>query len=264
VLRTVEGGGPIAREQRVLTTNNVNGDIAYRLSGRFSLQTAATYTMTNIAGTDLGDYMTYGGRIGISYIFDENITLRAYSSYTLFNYKIDGRSDSIESALGANWRLTPTLTVGGYGGIVTTRVERTGTRFNGFSSGLSVAKNFERGNASLAYTYGVSAGIQSTSPLRAQVLTLQWAMPVTERIDASVNTFYGIYRSLDSTTVNTAASDRNEWGGTVNIAYRLWTGVSAILSYSYVKSDDKTAGTGGGYTNNMIMLGLRVSQQARF
>jgi hypothetical protein len=262
VLRTVEASGPIINTRQTLTTNVLIGDLSYRLSGPLSLQAAATYAMNNVAGTDAGDYMTYAGRLGINYILNEKITLRATSIYTLYDYRITGDANSMDYTLGANWRLTPTITLDGYGGVVIARLDQTGKTFTGFSGGLSVAKRFERGVASLSYVQGVSAAIESSTPLRSQVLTLLFAVPVTAEMDASLAVFYGRYKSLGDTG-SSFATERSEKGGTVNIAYRLWRNLSAILSYSYVKSDDKATGT-GSYVNNIIMLGLRISKQAKF
>lgn len=262
VLRTIEGSGPITRGQETISTNTLIGDISYRLSGQFSLQGAATYTATDVSHSETGDYSTYAGRLGINYLFDEKTTLRANATYTFYDYSIAGNANSQEYTLGANYRITPTITADGYGGVVTTRIAAIGKTFTGFAGGLSVAKTFERGIASLAFVQGVSAGIESPTPLRSQVITLRYAMPATELMNVSLSAFYGRYRSIGD-TVNIVATNRSEFGGTIEIAYRIWRRLSAILSYSYVNSDDKASQT-GSYVNNIVMIGLRLSQQAKF
>jgi hypothetical protein len=262
VLRTVEGGGPITSDRRIITSNSLGGVLDYRLSGLIGLQVGAAHNLVNVAGTNLGDYQTYSGRLGANYILNERITLRVGAAYTLFDYKMSGDATTMDYTLGANWRLTPTITLDGYGGLVITRLEQEGRTVNGFSYGLSVAKRFERGAATIAYAHGVTAGIQSTSPLRSHVLTFRYDMPITTQMNAAVSAFYGNYRTMGDTGDNLTAN-RDEYGGAINIAYRLWRDLSAIMSYSYVKSSARSNIT-GSYTNNIIMIGLRFGKQVRF
>jgi|WetSurMetagenome_2_1015567.scaffolds.fasta_scaffold00064_49 hypothetical protein len=276
VLRTIEGGGPITQELRTTTHNSLNGDLDYRLSGIVGLQAGATYTMvnisgmnsgaTNITGTNSGDYETYAGRLGVRYILDERITLRAGAVLTLYDYKMSGDANSMDYTLGANWRLTPTITVGGYGGFVITRLEQEGRTINGFSGGLSIAKRFENSQANFSYAHGVTAGIQSTTPMKSDVVSLRYTLPVTQQIDGSLAAFYGNYKAMGDTGGGLAAN-RDEYGGTVNFAYRLWQDsgqtLSAVMSYSFVKSN-AAAPASQSYTNNIIMLGLKFSHKAGF
>jgi len=265
-LRTIEGGGPITSAAQVITSNSLNADLAYRFSRLFSLQAAAGYNVVNYAGTDSGDQSTYIGRLGLNYILNERITLRLGSSYTFYDYRASGDAFGMEYILGANWRLTPTITLDGYGGVVVTRLDQEGRTDTGYSLGLSLTKRFERGNATLAYAHGVTTGIEIATPLESDVVSFRYTMPVTAQLDTSLNAFYGNYRSMGDTT-GVSSGDRDEYGGSVSLTYRLWQdlrqNLAAFLSYSYVRSNAR-AGAGDSYSNNVILIGLRFAHQLRF
>jgi hypothetical protein len=262
VLRTVEGGGPIISGQRMVTNNVLNGELIYRLSGPFSIQGNAIHNLVNNAGTDAGDFHTYAGRLGINYILDERITLRVTSIFTYYDYRITGDANSMDFNLGFNWRVTPTVTLDGYGGIIITTLEQESRTVNGFSGGLTVTKRFERGSAILNYAHGVTAGIQSAAPMRSHIVTLRYDTPVTEQMTLSLSAFYGNYSALGGMDTD-AGSNRDEYGGTLNMAYRLSRYLSAIMTYSHVRSNSR-ATSGVSYSNNIIMLGLRLFDQFRF
>jgi hypothetical protein len=267
ILRTIEGGGPITSTQRITTYNNLAADLDYRLSGAIGLSAGAGYNLVNIAGVDLGDYETYGGRLGMSYMVNERITLRARAAFTLFSYKLTGDANSMDYTVGGTWRLTPTVTVGGYGGVVISRLERERRTVTGYSCGLSIEKRFQSSQAVLNYAHGVTAGIDSPTPLESHVLTFRYAMPIAHLLEGGVAAFYGSYKALSEAGASSSTTNRDEYGGSVNLAYRLWQSgresLSAILTYSYVKSTAPTS-LGAGYTNNIIMLGLRFGYLARF
>ena len=131
------------------------------------------------------------------------------------------------------------------------------------TGGLSVTKTFERGTASLAYLQNVIAGVESTSPIRSQTVTLRYAAPVTTSLNASISAFYNRYKSIGSTGIDGIDTNRNDTGGTADLSYGFLPWLSGTLSYSYIHSNDKLNDT-GSYVNNIVMAGIKLSKQARF
>jgi len=262
IVRTVEGAGPITRGIEQITTNTVNGDIDYRLSQRFSLFGNANYTVTSTqAGT--GDVSTYTGGLGVRYIFNERTTFRINATYTFFNYKLSSDATSSSYIAGVNYKLTPTIVVDAYGGIIMTQVKTPARTDDGMAVGLSVTKTLEHGTASISYMQSVTAGVESSVPIDSKTISLRYAAPVTTRSNASLTAFYSIFRAVGQTGISTTDLNRDDLGGSASLSYRLLPWLDAILSYTYVDSQDKT-NRSGSYTNNLIMISLRLFKQMRF
>ena len=261
-VRAIEGAGPINRGLERITTNSLSGDLSYRLTGKISLLGNAVYTYTDTE-TGTGDVSTYTGGLGASYLFSERTTFRINASYTLFDYTVGGNSTSSSYTAGIIYRLTPTITADAFGGIVITRVDEPKRTDTGYTGGLSVTKTFERGTASIAYLQNVIAGVESTSPVRSQTVTLRYAAPVTTSLGASISAFYNRYKSIGSTGTSGIETNRTDMGGAADLSYGFLPWLSGTLSYSYVHSNDKLTDT-GSYVNNIVMAGIRLSKQARF
>ena len=261
VIRAIEGSGPIIQAQQRITTNTLTGDLSYRLSGKTTLLATTAYTITDSSAAT-GDVAVYLGGLGATYLFNERTTLRANFTYTLYDYKItrDGREQ--DYTIGANYRITPTITIDGFGGLSITTIEDPDRTTTGPTGGLSVTKTFERGVATLAYRYSVVAGVESGTPVKSQTLTFRYSVPVTSSLDASLSAFYNRYKSVITEGI-TEATSRDDMGGSVDASYRILPWLSATLSYSYIKSRDKLIDT-GSYYNNLVMIGLRAARQARF
>jgi predicted porin len=148
------------------------------------------------------------------------------------------------------------------GGLSIVTIEEPGRTFTGFIAGLSITKTFERGIATIAYRHGIVAGVETGAPTKEDTLTFRYSMPVTTSLDASLSAFYNRYKSLNTEGVSVATS-RTDMGGSVDASYRILPWMSATLSYAYIKSHDSLNDT-GSYYNNIVMIGLRVAQQARF
>ncbi|HMK56987.1 MAG TPA: outer membrane beta-barrel protein [Dissulfurispiraceae bacterium] len=260
-IRAVQGAGPISTSGERITTNTLAGDLAYRITAKISLLANAGYTYTDTqTGTD--DVSSYTGGLGATYLYNSRTTFRINATYTFFDYKTSSNSNSSSYIAGVNYRLTPTLVIDAFGGVVITKVDEPKRTNTGFTGGVSATKTFERGTASISYLQSVIAGVESTTPVKQQTLTLRYTAPVVERLDASASAFYSRYRAIGG-TVTAGAEDRDDIGGTADLTYRLLPWLNGFFSYSYINSNDKTDST-GSYRNNIVTAGIRLSKQARF
>jgi hypothetical protein len=265
VVRTVDWTGPLAfaQGQETITTNNLSGDLAYKLTGKITLSANAGYTYTETS-SGIGNVSTYTGGPGLSYLFNERTTVRVNATYTLFDYKDGGNSKSSSYIAGINYKITPTIVADGFGGAVITKVDQPSTSVTGFTGGLSITKSFTKGTASLSFAQTVIAGFESTTPVKLQTVTIRYAAPVTAFLDATIAAFYDRSRQIGG-TVSTGVenNNRNDYGWNAELSYRVMPWLSAMMSYSYINSE-ATVVKSDSYINNIIMLGIKLSKQAKF
>ena len=258
-IRTIEGAGPIVRGQEKITSNTLGGDLSYGVTGKITLLGKASYTKT-VSQTGTEDVITDSYGLGASYLFTDRTTFRINAAYDFFDYRSSGRATSDSYTAGVNYRLTPTITADAFGGVVVTRIKEPQSTNSGFTGGASVTKAFERGNAILSYLQNIISGLESTTPIRSQSFTLRYNAPVTTSVEASVWVFYNIYKSVGN---NEFGTDRTDIGGNAEFSYRLLPWLNALMSYSYVNSSDTLTPT-SKYVNNIVMVGMRLSKQAKF
>ncbi|MGO9377207.1 MAG: hypothetical protein ACLPN1_18575 [Dissulfurispiraceae bacterium] len=263
---STEGDGPVSRAQEKITSNTVSGDMSYKLSAKINLLGNASYTNTNSEGLT-ATVKSYVGGLGVQYLFNDRTTFRVNGAYTLFDYQLTGDATSGNYIAGVNYKLTPTLTADAYGGVADTHIDKPSSTDISFTGGLSITKTLERGTASISVVQNIIAGFESSSPIRAQMASLQYSAPVTPSLDATISAFYRRYRAIGLTGVSESSgivdTNRNDTGGTAELSYRLLSWLSANVSYSYIYSvavmnDAET------YVNNIIMVGIKLSKSAKF
>ena len=257
-IRDLEGG-PVVRGQETILNNTAKGGLDYRLSDQIIIQPSVSYTYTANSGYSLSDASIYSGTLGASYLLTDRTTLRANATYTRYNYVISSDATGQEYTLGLIHKFTPTFSVDLYGGVVITQIDRPAWSDTGFSGGISFLKAFETGSAILSYKQGVTPGMQSMSPLPSRVVSLRYSMPLTDSLGAELSAQYGFYKSVGSI----ADMNRRDAGGTAALSYKLTTWATAMLSYSYVNSDDRMHSV-GGYYNHVVMVGIKLNKLARF
>jgi hypothetical protein len=162
--------------------------------------------------------------------------------------------------IGVTHKFTPTFTVDAYGGINVTTIKEPSNTDTGFTGGLTVTKTFEKGSASIALTDGIVPGLQGTSPLKSQVITLNYSRPLTAALDSSLSAWYGRYRSIGNIGLG---QNSNYMGGNAGLSYKLTSWANLFLSYSYLNSDDNV-NKSGSYHNQIITAGIKLSKQAKF
>ncbi|HMK59597.1 MAG TPA: outer membrane beta-barrel protein [Dissulfurispiraceae bacterium] len=260
-IRAIQGAGPISRTNERITTNTLAGDLSYRLTAKISLLANTGYIYTKSqSGTD--DVSSYTGGLGASYAFNDRTVFRINGTYTYFDYKNSSNANDSTYTAGINYRLTPTIVIDAFGGIVITKVDEPKRTNTGFTGGLTATKTFERGTASISYLQSVIAGVESTTPVKQQTVTLRYAAPIIERLDATASVFYSRYRAIGG-TVTAGTENRDDIGESAELTYRILPWLNGFISYSHINSDDKTDGS-GSYRNNIVTAGIRLTKQARF
>jgi hypothetical protein len=263
VIRDVEGSGPIIAGLEKITTNTLSSNLSYRLSEELTLQPSAIYTHTANSQPDIGDVTTYIGSLNANYRLTERITLHTNAAYTLYKYTLSSDAKGQDYNIGASYVFDQTLKTDAYGGINITRVNDADSAIIGFTGGFSATKTFETGSANISYKQNVSAGAESASPVRSQVLSLRLSRPVTDHLDASINASYSLFKALNNGFFFSTLTNRRDVTGSADLSYKLMPWVSLRASYTYVNSHDKVSSS-GSYYSHTAMLGFRVAQQAKF
>lgn len=259
-LTALQGAGPLVAGQNTLTTNTVSGNLSYRLSEQITLQPSLSYTTTNNSEQSVGDINTFTGGMGISYLLTDRTSLRVNASYTNYDYSVGSNSNGQEYIVGINHRFTPTLTVDAFGGVDVTKIDSPSTTDTGFTGGITITKTFEKGSASISFKDSVVPGLQGNSPLKSQVVIVNYARPLTAYLDSSLSAWYGQYKSVGNVG---ADQKRNEISGTASLSYRLLQWANLFLSYTYVNSDDRINNS-NSYHNQIVAAGIKLSKQAKF
>jgi hypothetical protein len=257
---SLQGAGPLAAGQNKITTNTLSGNLSYRFSEKLTFQPSVTYTTTDNTQTGVGDNNTYTGAMLATYLLTDRTSLKANASYSYYAYTVSSDAYGQVYTIGVTHKFTPTFTVDAYGGINVTTIKEPSNTDTGFTGGLTVTKTFEKGSASIALTDGIVPGLQGTSPLKSQVITLNYSRPLTAALDSSLSAWYGRYRSIGNIGLG---QNSNYMGGNAGLSYKLTSWANLFLSYSYLNSDDNV-NKSGSYHNQIITAGIKLSKQAKF
>lgn len=252
-IRTVYAGSLSQNIKREV--NTLSGDIAYKISDRLTSTLNGSYSdiQTNGSSSSTGDLKSYYGGLSLSYMLSQRTTLSANYKHSIFDYKSNSDTTSDDYTAGIMYKLSETMTLSANGGVSRIKQDDSGRTSTGFTGGASLTKRFERSDIILAYSRGLSPNIDNDDTTKTETFSLKYNRRMTELLTAGLNAFYAIHKSAVA-----SSTDTRELGAGASFTYKLSRDISLLLSYNYIKHDDKISSS-QDYRNHIAMLGIRYA-----
>ena len=256
-IRDIPSIGPVTvrAEWKYLT---IGGGASYKLIDKLFYTLGLSYSDADTNASDLNKVKTYSGNMGLTYKTSERTALTANASYSKYDNRPASDATGQNYLLGVTHSLSPAVTIGASAGAIITKIQDTGKSDIGFGGGVSLRKTYETGEINLSYNNNVIPSVESDTPLRAQIVSLQLSKHVTARFTASASASYSNYKSIKTIKTDRNKEDTDDVVCNAALTYSFIPAVNLILSYNYVDSNDKTDNN-RDFHNNIVLLTLRLS-----
>jgi hypothetical protein len=255
-IRAIPDIGPVTvRTERQYLA--IGGGASYKLRDNLFYTLGLTYANMDTDAPDLNKVKTYSGNMGFAYETSERTTLSANAMYMKYDYKPARDWTEQYYSLVIKHRLSQTVTIAASGGTIIIKTQDRGESDIDIGGGVDLTKTFETGKVSLSYGNNVIPSVESSTPLRAQTVSLHLSKSITNKLAGSVSAYYTNYKSV-GTTIDANKMDVNEIVFTPLLTYTFSQAVNLILSYSYVNSSDKID-SHNDFHNNIVLLTLRLT-----